>query len=98
MAITAITVIVSITAILIALIVGHTIIGIEQAKQDAIYKTAELAITDKARKAEVYSMNSSKYYDRDPGDMKSDNKIRIYDTGFERGFEACKRAVLEEIL
>lgn len=89
---------VSITVVVIALIVGCTIVSKEQVKQDAIYKTAELAITNKARKADVYTMNYSRYFYRHLSDVESENKYNAYDNGFKNGFEACKKAVLSEIL
>ena len=95
----AIVVIMSITVVLIAGIVSFTEIKKEQVKQNAIYKTAELAITTKARKADVYTMNYSKYFYRDPDVVDdSENRYDIYDNGFKRGFEECKKAVLTEIL
>ena len=95
----AIAVIMSITVVLIAGIVSYTEIKKEQAKQDAIYKTAELAITTKARKADVYTMNYSRYFYRYPSDVDdSEDRYDIYDNGFKRGFEECKKAVLTEIL
>jgi hypothetical protein len=88
----------SIAVVLIALIVGCTIIEREQVKQDAIYKTAKLAITNNARKADVYSMKSSRYFYRHANSVGEKNNERCYDIGFESGFEACKKAVLSEIL
>lgn len=89
---------VSITVVVIALIVGGTIVNKEQVKQDAIYKTAELAITNKARKADVYSMTYNRYFYRDSNEHVREDRHGVYDIGFKNGFEACKKAVLTEIL
>lgn len=91
-------IIVCATVVVIALVIGGTTTHKEQIKQDAIYKTAELAITNKARKANVYSMSYSRYFYRSSDEHIREDRHGVYDTGFKNGFEACKKAVLTEIL